>query len=271
MYDVTHTEASKGALVEIVFALNQYEDDYVLCGGWAPYFLSLGHMEHCGSIDIDLVLSPSIVKRYESIRKIFTNLDYSPTDNPFRFERELVDLNSAPFSIHIDLLSEPDAEKYLAPFIQVQEDLSAVLIPGCSIALRYNFMRTVTGIIPSGGIGSADVRITDVVSTLTMKGLALGRPGKLEKDSYDIYTVAGFHRGNPRDAALSFVESIEDHDGDIPDVTQTAIDRIRRGFESSDHFASLAVSRFVDYNISVDASERVSAFLTDIDAHFRSG
>lgn len=269
MYDETQTEASKGALVELVLALNQYEGDYVLCGGWAPYFLTLGHVEHCGSIDIDLVLSPTIVDRYESIREIITDLGYVSTDNPFQFEREIVDLYGSPFQIHIDLLTEPDAERYLASFIRVQADLSAVLISGCSIALRYNTTRTVAGRVPAGGVASAEVRITDIVSTLTMKGVALGRPRKLEKDSYDIYTVAGFHGGDPRKAAISFIESVEKNDGDLPEVTRTAMGRIETGFESPDHFASLAVSRFVDEDLSVDASERVNTFLSDINEHFK--
>lgn len=269
MYDENQTEASKGALVELALALNQYEGEYVLCGGWAPYFLTLGHVDHCGSIDIDLVLSPNVVERYESIREILTELGYFPTDNPFRFEREIADLSGAAFPIHIDLLSEPDAERYLAPFIRVQADLSAVLIPGCSIALRYYVTRTVKGRIPAGGAASTDVRITDIVSTLTMKGLALGRPGKLEKDSYDIYTVAGFHGGGPRESATGFIESVGNNDGEMPEVTRTALRRIERGFESPDHYASLAVSRFMEEDVSVDASERVNAFFSDVNQHFR--
>jgi hypothetical protein len=55
----------------------------------------------------------------------------------------------------------------------------------------------------------------------------------------------------------------------MPEVTRTALRRIERGFESPDHYASLAVSRFMEEDISVDASERVNAFLSDVNQHFR--
>lgn len=64
MYDRDTTEASKGALVEIGVALGRYRHDLVLAGGWAPYFLSRDYFDHCGSIDIDLVLRPQRGARY---------------------------------------------------------------------------------------------------------------------------------------------------------------------------------------------------------------
>jgi len=70
LYDPAKTDVSKGALVQLALALRAYRKDMVLAGGWAPYFLTLGHFEHCGSMDIDLVLRPSVMVRYERIREI---------------------------------------------------------------------------------------------------------------------------------------------------------------------------------------------------------
>ena len=103
MYDRNQTEASKGALVELALALEFYRNDYVLAGGWVPYFLGRGHIEHCGSIDIDLVLRPSLLLRYESIRSLILGLGYYPTESPFRFERELRAIDGTPFPMHLDL------------------------------------------------------------------------------------------------------------------------------------------------------------------------
>jgi hypothetical protein len=162
-------------------------------------------------------------------------------------------------------LTEPEAQRQVEELLDVQEDLQAIFIPGCNIVFTYNYMEIVKGNLPSGGEGSANIRISDIVGTLTMKGLALGRPRKLEKDSYDIYTVAGFHGGNPSKAAFRFKELIETFGGGVkPNVTVKALNKIKDGFASSNSYAAQAVSRFVAEDISVDASERVSAFLSQI-------
>jgi hypothetical protein len=170
LYDTNQTEVSRGALVELALALELYRDDFVLVGGWAPYFLTKGYTEHCGSVDIDLVLRPSIVVRYESIHDVITSLGYEPTENPFRFERELEALDGTPFLLHLDLLTEPRAKQHAKGLLDVQESLKAVFIPGCSVVFTFNYMETLSGVLPSGGKGSADIRASDIVGTLTMKG-----------------------------------------------------------------------------------------------------
>ena len=72
MYAREITEASKSALLEISLELKRYRTDMVLSGGWAPYFITNGYFEHCGSIDIDLVLRTKIMKKYE-INEIYSN------------------------------------------------------------------------------------------------------------------------------------------------------------------------------------------------------
>ena len=265
MYDKNQTEVSKGALVELALALDIYKDDIVLVGGWTPYFLCQGHFEHCGSIDIDLVLRPSIMSRYESIRDIVLSLGYKPTKNPFRLTRELKSLKGTPFHIDLDFLTEPEAKMQVKNLIEVQEGLQAVFIPGCSIVFTYNYLETVKGVLPSGGVGTAQIKTSDIVGTLTMKGLALGRPRKLEKDSYDIYTVAGFHGGDPYKAAAIFKQLIQKLGNSVrPQATEIAIQKISDGFASPTSYAALAVSRFIGEDVSTDASERVLAFISKI-------
>ncbi|MDH5635996.1 MAG: hypothetical protein OEY47_04955, partial [Candidatus Bathyarchaeota archaeon] len=79
MYDQSLTEASKSALIEVCCALTLYKKDFVLAGGWAPYFLTKNFFDHCGSKDIDIVLKPAIMVKYESIRKTMGNLGYRQT------------------------------------------------------------------------------------------------------------------------------------------------------------------------------------------------
>lgn len=255
--------------MELALALELYKNDYVLVGGWVPYFLGRGHIEHCGSIDIDLVLRPSILVRYESIRSLILSLGYYPTESPFRFERELRALDGTPFPMHLDLLTEPGAKEHVEALLDVQSDLQAVFIPGCSVVFTFNSAETVEGVLPSGGEGAAEIRISDVVGALTMKGLALGRPGKLEKDAYDIYVLAGFHGGGPENAASLFNRQVVTlSSGRLPEPTVDALRRIRDGFGSPMGFASLAVSRFMEQDLSVDASERVNVFLSRVHQPF---
>jgi len=89
MYDRDATETSKGALVELCRALRQYRSDMVLAGGWAPYFLVKDYFDHCGSIDIDFVLKPKVIGRYENIKQILERLRYASTGSVFRFERRV--------------------------------------------------------------------------------------------------------------------------------------------------------------------------------------
>ena len=83
MYDTNLTQLSKGALVEVASSLHMYSGDFVLVGGWEPYFLTQKFFSHCGSIDIDLVLKPKIMEKYSSIRDVVLSLGYEETRNPF--------------------------------------------------------------------------------------------------------------------------------------------------------------------------------------------
>ncbi len=265
MYDSAKTEISKGALVQLALALNAYRNDMVLVGGWAPYFLTLGHFDHCGSIDIDMVLRPSIMTKYQKIREIVVDgLKYQPTDKEFKFVKQLADAKGKPLRVELDFLTEPEAAQN-AGLVKVQEGLEAALIQGCSITFDFNYEQTVEGTIPDDGNASETIHVADIVSSLTMKGLALGRIPKLEKDSYDIYAMAGFHRGSPDGAASRFNQTIlKKTNGKIPGSTATSLNRIEKGFESKNSYASLAVSRFMTRDVSLDAQERVKAFFENV-------
>lgn len=264
MYDRRRTEISKGALVQLFLALHAYRNDMVLAGGWAPYFLTIGHFEHCGSIDIDIVLRPSVMVKYESIREIVMGLGYAPTESRFRFEKQLTGQGNTQFRLEVDFLTEPQAAVN-AGLVTVQPGLDAALVVGSRIAFDFSYEQEVSGTIPGNGEGSELVRVLDVVGCLTMKGLALGRAAKLEKDSYDIYAVAGFHEGSPVNAAAQFNGLVSARtEGTLPETTANAINRISRGFGSQDAYATQAVSRFIGFDVSADAYPRIKAFRSEL-------
>lgn len=244
-------------------ALNDYRHDFVLAGGWAPYFLTRDHFDHCGSIDIDLVLKPKVMRRYESIKEIVLRLGYKETRNPFRFNREISSSGEAnKFNVGLDFLTEPDREA-LEEVVNVQEDLRASLIRGSSIVFDFNYAENLSAKLPTGGSASTTLDVANVVSSIAMKGLALLR--LKDKDSYDIYAVAGFHTGDPIGAADAFNNLIGSKGHGSPSVVSEALGTITNAFNSPTSYGCVAAARFVGSDdVRTDACQRVTAFLDEI-------
>ena len=207
MYDTNLTEASKGALFEVCMALNMFRGGFVLVGGWTPYFISREYFDHCGSIDIDFVLKPEIIRRCQSIKDILESLGYTVTSNPFKFERNLPTVdNASSFDLHIDLLTEPEAALDQDILIDVQEDLRACLIPGISVVFDHYFEQELEAVLPGDGEASHSIDMADIIGTLTTKGNAL--PRLKDKDSHDIHAITGFSGGSPIAAAKEFMDLV---------------------------------------------------------------
>jgi len=265
MYDRNLTEASKSALVEVCSALHTYRDEFVLAGGWAPYFLTKEHFDHCGSKDIDLVLKPSVMVKYESIRKTVERLGYQETPNPFRFEKNVVSpIDKKEYRIGIDFLTEPRAAKKVLSFIKVQENLTACLIEGSSVVFKFKWGTEIEGTLPKGGRIGVTINIADIVGALTMKGLAL--PRLIDKDSYDIYAISGFYGGNPTKASETYLNRLKEEKLTTRErnVIQLSMSRISQAFRTIDSYGVFAVSRFVGADISSDAHLRTSTFLKSV-------
>jgi len=245
MYDRDATETSKGALVELCRALRQYGSDMVLAGGWAPYFLVRDYFDHCGSVDIDFVLKPKVVERYENIKQILERLGYVRTGSVFRFERTIVSPGTdVRRRVEVDFLTEPEGAERLPRdwLASVQRDLKACIIEGCSIVFKYNFEVELRAVMPSDGEASTKFYCADIIGSLTMKGLALYR--MKDKGSYDIYAAAGFYGGGPKEASNAFMNSLKGKG--FEKVTRNALDEIRDAFASLTSQGPTAVARFLD-------------------------
>jgi len=273
MYDKELTETSKGALVELMLALGSYRSDFVLVGGWPPYFLTHKHFDHCGSIDLDFVLRPSIMLKYQSIREVVNSLGYKETPNIFRFERDVVSNRAKrKFSIHLDFLTEPDAaEKFMqdSHLVEVQKDLKACLIEGSNIVFNFSYTEPIKATIPGNGEAQCGVPIANIVGSLTMKGQALMGRFK-DKDYYDVYALTGFHDGEPKTAAEAFSKSLKQQKFDINNpLVFSSLSKISSSFEKVSSVGPFMVSRFTDEDLSTDAYERVSAFLRILESDFQ--
>lgn len=271
MYDVKMTKASKSALVEVASSLSMYRDDFVLAGGWVPYFLTRGDFDHCGSRDIDLVLRPSVLTKYDSIRKIVERLGFSEVpDNPFRFERQVTSpTDKREYSVKLDFLTEPSPAEQAYPLIQVQRDLRACLIQGSSIVFKLNYKETVEGVLPGDGKIKLEMKVANVVGCLVMKGLAL--PRLSDKDSYDIYAVAGLHKGGPEQASQVFLSQLRNValNTEETQTLRSGLGMIQESFKSPDSQGPYAVSRFIGQEMNTESYMRVNAFLRSIEPAFR--
>jgi hypothetical protein len=261
MYDRDATETSKGALVELCRVLRQYRNDMVLAGGWAPYFLVKDYFDHCGSVDIDFVLKPKVMERYENIQQILERLGYTPTGSVFRFERRVASPTSGTdYKIEVDFLTEPEgAEKLSIDWLaSVQADLKACIIEGCSVVFRQNFEVDLRAVMPGNGKASVRLSCANLVASLTMKGLALYR--LKDKDSYDIYSVAGFYGKGPVQASEAFMAAINEKG--LENLTGKAVTEIKDTFASPTSQGPSAVARFIgSEDARNDSYQRVNAFL----------
>lgn len=264
MYDRDATETSKGALVELCRALSQYRSDMVLAGGWAPYFLVKDYFDHCGSVDIDFVLKPTVIERYENVKQILERLGYRPTGSVFRFEREITSPRSGiGHRVEVDFLTEPEGAHRLPGewLASVQQDLKACIIEGCSVVFKHNYGVSLRALMPDGGEASARFNCANIVASLTMKGLALYR--LKDKDSYDIYSVAGFYGQGPKQASDAFMAAVKEN---CPvKSTIGALDEIKDSFASEISQGPVAVARFVgSQDARTDSYQRIQAFLKNI-------
>jgi len=110
----------------------------------------------------------------------------------------------------------------------VQSDLKACVIEGCSVVFGHNSEVELRAVIPDSGEASAKFYCADIVGSLIMKGLALYR--MKDKDSYDIYAVAGFFGGGPKSASAAFLDSLKCEG--FEKVTQNALSEIRERFRT---------------------------------------
>lgn len=252
MYSKSATESSKSVLVEVLRILGSYKDYLVLTGGWAPYFILERFGEggqHCGSVDIDFVLNPRLIglKVYETIVALIEKRGYMPyiaEDGeilPFRFYRSVKSpLDGVLHKVEVDFISEPDVVRKLSPnkFLLVQKDLQAVVIRGSSVVFFHNFEHRIEGILPSGAETKAVAKISDVVSTLATKGLALKGRYK-EKDAYDIYFVLRYYQGGPKKVAEKVRGFLEE-----PLIAE-ALEEIREKFRTARSEGPFQVAYFL--------------------------
>jgi hypothetical protein len=206
------TEASKSALAELTVALGRYRDALVLIGGWAPYFIleEFGRpgvdFTHVGSIDIDFVVDPYVIDadQYATIVELLHARGYEPVVGTlFQFEREIPSpLDGENYRVRVDFLTPLPlrGQGRTRRHRQIQHDLRARTLPGAEVALEHFFLYQLRAQLPGDGISEIELRVTDVVGALCLKGIAIGER-YAEKDAYDIFVLCAHYQNGPPSVA----------------------------------------------------------------------
>lgn len=267
MYAREITEASKSALLELYLGLSRYRDDFVLTGGWAPYFISSPYFPHCGSVDIDLALKCEVVPRDASIRDTLIDLGYIEV-SPFRCMKKAHSwIDGKEYEICLDLLcNKDDSTDQQNLYHHVQSDLRACTFRGVDIAFDFNFEQEIQTRLPDGKVAIANIKVADIVGSFTMKGQAIiGRSVREPKDFYDVFSLT-FFGGDPVSAARLFDQAIQrkKRSGRLMGFIDDSFAIIQGAFSSPDSYGSFEVERFSpEYNRFI-AHARMKQFLDEL-------
>lgn len=246
MYPYEITEASRSALLELGIALGQYHDDIVLTGGWAPYFLTKGHFQHCGSIDIDLALKTEIMPKYDTIREIIEGLGYLPKAySPYRFMRDIKSpVDGKAYRMHLDLLCEKEGTRYIHGMCDVQEDLQACVFDGLDLAFDFNYEQEIETVLPGNGIARTTIRVVDLVGSMILKGRAMVERNS-HKDAYDIFALTHC-KGGAAAASEYFKKKCEGVrlSPKKQKLFDDSISNIAYGFSDENHYGPFRVESF---------------------------
>ena len=129
---------------------------------------------HIGSVDIDLVIDPELIKTgvYETIVGIIEKNGYNQRKDKdgniieFSFERDIEGKK-----INVDFLSTGYPEKTKKRHRIVQPDLKARILLGAKITLKHNYKQILEGTLPNKADVKVEIRIADIVGSLTTKAI----------------------------------------------------------------------------------------------------
>ncbi len=212
-FENDEAHVSQSVLLELMTILGRYRDALYLVGGWAPYYLlkqfqkSDDDFQHVGSIDIDLAIDFTKIseKEYAGIVELLEKRGYKGRkdrrgkDIPFSFERPLQGLNLA-----IDFLAgEYGGTDKTHRHQRVQDEFMARKARGADLLSEHHLLLQLDGYLPDGSHHCCDLRLGNLVSILSMKGITISERYK-EKDAYDIYALIAHYK----EGALSCFDEI---------------------------------------------------------------
>mgnify|MGYP005831079801 CR=1 FL=1 len=247
---------SKSALVETTTTLLMYSGKIILGGGWAPFFIlekyGVSSNIHCGSIDIDLLLDPEIVKEpyiSDISQLLYLNNFEKLTEDPFPFrfapplKTGLEIYNEYPIHVEFitDLSASPRENTASPPKIVVPK------IKGVRFAFNHSFTHIITAYVKEHLV-TAQLKVLDPIGSIVLKAFALESRYK-EKDAYDIYMLVRYLKD-----PLSIREGLSKSKNDP--IVQDAVSILRRKFSSRDADGPAFIAEFLA-TLTLEEKEQV--------------
>jgi len=177
-------EAARRVLLEAACILRQEGVEFVLIGGNATESLTRrGREPYPGTIDVDIVIAPVIVRDFQAfwrLRGVLMHHGYRDVQTKCSFRRT-VPMPGGAVQVDLDLLTPPVPGRELAP-------ACAFAVKGAELAMDFCEWVEVAGVTPDGRRQAVRVRVASAPALLVMKAHAMAeRPTQKNKDAYDIY------------------------------------------------------------------------------------
>lgn len=268
-YSTGTTDISKSAMLELWRCLHRYNKGMTLIGGWAPYFIlerdggSQYQRDHIGSKDIDIALNNKIISEaeYANIEQRVVELGYHhklDQENkpiPFVFIKDYQVSKELVIPIEVDFVGT-----YYGNDGHRHQRISGIMARKChgvDIVFDNYFEEELEGTFPSGGVTKEKIRIANLISSLTMKGIVIGERYK-EKDAYDIYFLVTFFQGGPKEAATVMQKYLE-----YPLVNES-LTSIRENFKTKDSPGPTWVADFLNETEGEPRAKRLTEVFMNV-------
>lgn len=250
-FEDNEANRSQAVLVETLTILGSYRNHIYLVGGWAPYYLLKlfqkpeDPFRHVGSIDIDLGIDFSKIdpSQYETIVTLLLKKGYQQRLDklgriiPFAFQRRHRGLG-----IQIDFLAgEYGGTGKKHRHQRIQADLLARKARGIDLLPKHHISFDLSGTLPDGGENTCRIKVANIVSVLSMKGITISERYK-EKDAYDIYSLVAHYK----DGVSSSITEVKAHLGNR--LVRKGINGIVEKFKTEQSVGPVWAATFMEPN-----------------------
>ncbi len=251
-FDTDIVSISQRMFFDILILLNKYKDNFVLVGGWCPYFLLQKYMPHdvefthIGSIDIDFAIDhhkiSDLAKLYKELEEILINNGYKIKTNSnnklirHRFERKVQNT-----FIHIDFLVSENSDSKERAVDNEEKDLFAKC-RGIDLAFQNNEKFELVGITLDNKEVKTDIKIAGAVALIGMKAIALRMEPSRIKDSYDIYSILKFYKHG----VISIIEELKPFLKVKNELITEALDSLSELYSRTTSTGSLHLANFLE-------------------------
>ena len=239
-YSEGQKQAAYSVLGEIVNLLAQFAEDLRIIGGWVPSLL-FPDGEHIGSIDVDVLLNQTTIKKTESyltIKRILLKNNYRRHLQQYFTFVKTVSIDGINYDVDVDFLSG----KYGGDDGAVSKHVDGIkVLPATGGNFAFEFPANEVSIDytrPDGARDVGHVKVISVIPYLVMKTSALGR-GK-PKDAYDIYYTINHYRGGARALAEAMIPYKE------KELIQEMAQKLGEKFASPEHAGPADIVAFQD-------------------------